>query len=339
MTDRMAPVSRRSAVAAMAAAALLPASAGAAESGGLDAVVRRAGALDQLHALVVSRDGEIVLAEAFRGPSVGRPVNVKSVSKTIVALVTGAAIARGAVPGIEARLVDFVAPPSGADPRVAAITLEDLVTMRAGLDRTSGANYGPWVSSRNWVEHALTRPFVDEPGGRFLYSTGSFHLLGVALARAAGRSLLALTRDWLGDPLGIEIPAWTRDPQGFHLGGNEMALSPLAMIRIGEMARLGGRWGGTEILPRSWIAQSWTPRTRSPFSGHAYGYGWFIAEAGGHRVAYGRGFGGQMLYVVPDLALTVAVTSDPSRPARSGGHVGDLHSLLADAIIPAMAAA
>jgi CubicO group peptidase (beta-lactamase class C family) len=333
----MPPVTRRTALAALGAMALGPIRAPASVPAGLAEVTRRAAALDQLHALVIARDGDIVLARTFRGPAVDRPVNVKSVSKTIVALLTGAAIARGAVPGLDARLADFVPPPRGADPRVRAITLEHLVTMRAGLERTSGRGYGAWVGSRNWVDHALTRPFVDEPGGRFLYSTGSFHLLGVALARATGRSLLRLSREWLGDPLGIEFPAWTRDPQGHYLGGNEMALSPLALIWLGEMVRLGGVWGGAQVLPADWIAASWTPRTRSPFSGHDYGYGWFLAEAGGHRVAYARGFGGQMLYVVPGLGLTVAVTSDPTRPARSDGHVGDLNALLAEAIVPAVA--
>jgi CubicO group peptidase (beta-lactamase class C family) len=339
MSNHPDRITRRAAMACLGAAALLPVRSRADASTGLATVARRAASLEQLHALVVAHRGEIVFAEAFRGPAVDRPVNVKSVSKTVVALLTGVAIARGAVPGVDAPLADFVPPPRGADPRVRAITLEDLVTMRAGLERTSGRGYGPWVESRNWTDHALTRPFVDEPGGRFLYSTGSFHLLGVALARATGRTLLALARDWLGDPLGIEIPAWTRDPQGYYLGGNEMALSPLALIRIGETARLGGAWGGAQVVPARWIEASWTPRTRSPFSNHDYGYGWFLARAGGRRVAYGRGYGGQMLYVAPEFGLTVAVTSDPTRPARSDGHVGDLNALLAEAIIPAVQAA
>jgi hypothetical protein len=41
-----------------------------------------------------------------------------------------------------------------------------------------------------------------------------------------------------------------------------------------------------------------------------------------------------MQCVVPDRGLTVAVTSDPDRPARSDGHVGALNGLLAEAIIP-----
>ena len=337
----MSPPTRRHAL-ALAVAALVAAPARAAPRiapAALDAALDRARGLEQLNAIVVAHHGETLAAEAFRGPPVDRPVNVKSVSKTLVAALTGVAIDRGLIAGVDQRLTAHVAPPPGADPRVAEITIDHLLTMRAGLERTSGRNYGGWVNSRNWVADALGRPFVAEPGGRFLYSTASYHLLGAALARASGRSLLALARDWLGGPLGVEIPPWTRDPQGLYMGGNNMALSPLALLRFGETARTGGLHDGRRVLPVGWIDTSWTPRTRSPWSGHRYGYGWFLAESRGRRVAYARGYGGQMVYVVPALGLTVAVTSDPTRPARSDGHVGALNALLADALIPAAEAA
>jgi CubicO group peptidase (beta-lactamase class C family) len=89
------------------------------------------------------------------------------------------------------------------------------------------------------------------------------------------------------------------------------------------------------VLPGSWVEASWTPRVRSPFTGHSYGYGWFMARARGHVVCYAWGYGGQMIYVVPALALTVAMTSDPTGPAGRNGYVRELHALLADGIIPA----
>ena len=124
--------------------------------------------MEQLHSLQIAQAGTEVLAEAFRGPGLNRSANIKSVSKTIVATLTGIAIDRGDLPSITATLGEAAAGliPAAADPRVADLTMEDLVTMRAGLDRTSGANYGSWVSSTNWVANALTRPFVAEPGGR-----------------------------------------------------------------------------------------------------------------------------------------------------------------------------
>lgn len=167
-----------------------------------------------------------------------------------------------------------------------------------------------------------------------LYSTGTTHVLGAALAEATGDSLLAQARERLGAPLGIEVAPWVRDPQGYYLGGNEMALSPLALARFGEMVRTQGAVAGTAVLSPAWIAASLTPRTRSPFSGLDYGYGWFLGRAGGARFALARGYGGQVLAVFPDLALTVAITSDPAQPARSEGYFGDIMTLLGQTLVP-----
>lgn len=294
-------------------------------------VRERARGLGQLHALVVAVDGEVVLAEAFRGAALDRPVNVKSVSKTLVATLTGAAIERGALPGVGAQALAYLRAPRGMDPRAEAVTVEDLLTMRSGFQRTSGAGYGAWVESGDWVDYVLSRPMQAAPGTRFGYSTGDYHLLAAVLTEATGASLHEVARDWMGRPLGIEIPPWTRDPQGVYMGGNNMALSPMGMLAFAEAIRLGG----APVVSGDWIAASWRPRTRSPFSGHDYGYGWFLARMGGEDLAYARGYGGQMIYVVPGVRLSVAVTSDPGLPARSGGHAGDLHALLAEAIVPA----
>jgi CubicO group peptidase (beta-lactamase class C family) len=307
-----------------------------ASGSGWEAVRAHARALPQLHSLILARDGTEVVADAPRGPGLDRLAPIKSVSKSLVALCLGAAIDRGEIAGPDAPL-GMVAPrliPPGADPRVAALTMADLVTMQTGLERTSGANYGGWVSSRNWVANALSRPFVGTPGRGMLYSTGSFHVLGAALTEATGLSLLAQMRQRIGTPLGIEIPAWTRDPQGYYLGGNEMALRPRDLLQIGEMMRLAGRHGDQRVLSAGWIAASAIPRTRSQFSGLAYGYGWFLGRGDGTEFLLARGYGGQVLCIVPDRALTLVITSDPTLPARSGGYFGDLMALISDTVLP-----
>ncbi len=324
---------------AMGAAAVLAGRGAMAQGAGWARVAAEADTYDQLRSLLVLQGGAEVLAHVARGPGLDRAVNVKSVSKTIVAALTGAAIDRGEVPSVGAT-IGALAPdliPRGADPRVSSLTVDNLVTMQAGLERTSGANYGGWVSSRDWVADALSRPFVRAPGSGMLYSTGSFHVLGAVLAEATGRSLLAQARERLGAPLGIDVPAWTRDPQGRYLGGNEMSLSPRAMARFGEMYRLGGLWQGRRVLSRAWVRASFMPQTRSAFSGLGYGYGWFLGRLGGQRFMLARGYGGQVICLVPGLELTVAVTSDPTRPARSGGYFGDLLGLIEDHVIPAAA--
>jgi CubicO group peptidase (beta-lactamase class C family) len=325
---------RRSFVAGAAALAALP-RLGAARVApeALARAAERARGLEQLHSLVVAVGGETVLEERARGPALGTPVNVKSVSKTLVATLTGAAIDRGVLPGPAAKALPYLRDraPRGIDPRAGEVTVGHLLSMRSGLARTSGPGYGAWVSSDDWVGYILRQPMAGEPGGRMRYSTGDYHLLGAVLAEAAGRSLLALARDWLGTPLGVEIPPWTRDPQGLYLGGNNMALSPRAMLAFAEAIRTGG----DPVVSRQWVETSWRARGRSPFSGHDYGYGWFLARLGGAEVRYARGYGGQMIYVLPELAMSVAITSDPTRPARSEGHAGALHALVGDVLVPA----
>lgn len=304
-------------------------------------VLTRAQRLDQMHAIAVAQGGTTVFAQALRGPTLSRAVPIKSVSKSLVALLLGAALDRGEIASVETTLGE-VAPdliPEGADPRVATLTMADLVTMQAGLERTSGANYGSWVSSRNWVADALSRPMVATPGQGMLYSTGSFHVLGVALTEATGLSLHAQMRQRIGDPLGIDIPAWTRDPQGYFLGGNEMALRPEDLLKVGEMVRLGGVSGGRQVISHGWLSASAVARTRSRFSGLDYGYGWFLGRADGAEYMLARGYGGQVLCIVPERALTLVITSDPTRPARSRGYFGALVALLEEAILPTARAA
>ena len=302
---------------------------------GLARLLEAADALPQLNALVVARGGEVLVDEAFRGPATTRPVNIKSASKTVLATVAGLAIADGVLDGLEQRVAPLLDVPNNADARVGDITVEHLLSMRAGLESTSGRNYGPWAVSRNPVAHALARPMVDAPGGRMIYSTGTSHLLSAALTSASGESTLALSRRLLGEPLGIDIPSWPRDPRGIYYGGNDMRLSPRDLLRFGELFRLGGTLDGTDILPEGWIADAWRPRGRSRWSGDGYGLGWWLRSIGGFRVPYAWGYGGQMLYVVPELEMTVAMTSlsDPAQTRR--GHVRSLHGLMRDHVVPA----
>ncbi|MET0185856.1 MAG: serine hydrolase [Achromobacter sp.] len=313
----------------------------AALSARLDVIADRAGALSRLNTLIVARNGSIVLERGYRGAQLDAPVNIKSASKVIVSALVGRAIDEGLIANVGASIRPLLTKrlPGDANPRLGEISVEDLLTMRAGLERTSGPNYGRWIASRDWVGYIVSRPFVDEPGGRMLYSTGSSHLLSAILTDASRRSTLQLAQRWLGDPLDIRFAGWDRDPQGVYLGGNNMAMSPRALFAFGDMMRAGGiNARGERVLSEAWIKASWTPRTQSQFTGDAYGYGWFITEAAGHPVYYAWGYGGQLLYVVPTLGLTVVMTSDPNQPSGSDGYLQQLHTLFEQDIVGAVIA-
>lgn len=316
-------------------ALVLPAPALAQTAAPFDAALAMAVGMPNLRTLIVAREGVPMLERAFRGASLDRPANIKSASKTVLAMLAGIALERGVLRDLDHPIGPVLgrAIPTEADPRVRDITLRHLLAMRAGLERTSGANYGRWVSSRDWLRFALTRPMEDEPGGRMIYSTGTSHILGAVLVRASGRTLHQLAREWLGTPLGIAIPDWPRAPEGLHFGGNEMLMSPRALLGFGEACRRGG--GG--VIPAAFLEASWMPQARSDWSGQLYGLGWWIGEAQGSRVVYAWGFGGQMLYLIPDRGLTVVMTANPDVP-RVSGQVREMHALLTQGILPTFAA-
>jgi CubicO group peptidase (beta-lactamase class C family) len=299
----------------------------------------QAALLPRLHALVIARHGVIQVERRFRGPGLDVPVNVKSVSKSIVSALVGIAIAEGKLEGVAQPIAPFFERYAGrTDARFSRVTVGDLLTMRSGLARTSGEGYMPWVSSRNWVEHILLSPMIAEPASTMIYSTGNTHLLSAVLTRATGTSTFAYARERLARPLGIKLPAWQRDPQGIYFGGNQMRLSPRALVRIGELYRNGGVHEGAQVLPRSWVEASLAPHTRSIFSGLLYGYGWFLGEVSGHPMYFAWGHGGQFIFVIPDLAMTVVTTSRPDGP-RDFEHLEALFDLLGGPIVGAAVAA
>ncbi len=291
--------------------------------------------LTPLKTVIVSRSGVVVAERGYRGNRPSDSTNIKSASKSIVSALVGIAIDKGLLEGPDQKIAQLLAAelPASPDPRLQEITIGHLLSMQAGLGRLSGPNYGRWVASRNWVRFALAQPFDDVPGGQMLYSTASTHLLSAILTKVSGRSTLALAREWLGPVNGFRINAWDRDPQGIYLGGNQMAMSARSLLAFGEVYRNGGKTAdGKQVVSAQWVAQSWQPRTNSRFSGDIYSYGWFQREIAGETVHFAWGYGGQMLYIVPALELTVVMTSQESGPSARTGYRDALHLLLGDII-------
>ncbi|WP_242465116.1 serine hydrolase domain-containing protein [Rhodospirillum rubrum] len=225
----------------------------------LERILDRAAQFGALETVIIAQSGYTLAERGYRGHSPGAPTNIKSASKSVISALVGIAIDKGVLSGTDQKIAPLLASdlPADPDPRLAEITIGNLLSMQAGLGRTSGPFYGRWVASANWVRAALARPFADDPGGRMLYSTGSSHLLSAILTRTTGRSTLALARDWLGAQPGFVLSGWDRDPQGIYFGGNQMAMSPRALLAFGELYRTRGKTAeGRHVIPAAWIDQS-----------------------------------------------------------------------------------
>ena len=300
-------------------------------------VLAKARELPRLRSLLISVDGKILEEQYFNGAQAGRAENLKSASKSVLSALVGIALDRGYLKSVREGIGNFFPQYfTGEDAKKKTITIEDLLTMRSGLEGTSNVNYGRWVQSSHWVRHVLSRPLVDEPGGRMIYSTGNSHLLSALLTQATRVSTFEFARRYLADPLGIPLTPWVRDPQGIFLGGNEMHWTPRGMLAFGELYLNRGRVGGRQVVAQGWIQESLKPRTRSSWSGREYGYGWWIDSLGGHATYYAWGHGGQFIFVVPALKLVVATTSVPMPGDGRREHQHAIYDLMEREIIPAV---
>lgn len=310
--------------------------------------------LPKLHSLLVHARGTLVFERYYHGARADRPANVKSASKSVIAALVGIAIDEKRIPSVREPLTTYF--PSlarDADRRKRAITVEDLLTMRPGLESTSGRNYGRWVSSRNWVQFVLARPMTADPGAAMDYSTGNTHLLSAILTRATGMSTRDYANRVLARPLGFTLPPWPTDPQGIYFGGNDMLMTPRQLLAVGRLFLDGGRADGRQVVPEAWVTRSCTGRPRElpewargleargesdPLRDRQYGYGWWVHEIGGHATCFAWGYGGQYAFVVPSLQLVVATTSSPDVSEERRDHRRQLVEMLTRLVVAPLAA-
>jgi CubicO group peptidase (beta-lactamase class C family) len=317
----------------------------------------------QLRSLLVVRHGSLVYERYWDGDaSTGQ--EAFSVTKSFTGALVGIALRDHQLKGLDQTVGELLAAhlPADADPRLAKVTVGQLLTMTAGLagdDPSPGGDPGLTVrlrQSRDWVRHILGRKLVTRPGTTFAYSNAGSHLLSAIVADATGQSTLAFARAKLFTPLGIRSEhafepvdvahstraaeqayeraavAWPTDPQGYHTGFGGLKLPARDLAKLGYLYLNGGRWDGVQVVPAGYVRASTQPQSHPPPSVgvDGYGYQWWVASEHGHPSFVAHGFGGQVVQVIPDLDLVVVITTDAERQRD------DAQNLVGETIIPAI---
>ena len=293
-----------------------------------------------LHSVVVVRNGRLVFERYFEGEDTARgnrPMGVvsfkpdtlhdlRSVSKSIVGLLYGIALAAGKVPAPEDQLMKSFPEYAdlAADPERNRWTLHHVLTMTMGTDWNESMPYTNPANSETAMDMApdryryiLGRPIVTEPGKRWVYNGGATALLGRLIARGTGKSLHEYARETLFDPLGIGPTDWHADKAGELIAASGIRMTPRDLARIGQLVLRGGAWEGRSVVPAEWIARCTTPVV--PINDKVeYGYQWYggtfafetpTIPQSNQRFRYALGNGGQRLTVFPELDLIVVSTA------------------------------
>lgn len=293
------------------------------------------GLLPGLHAVAMSRKGDLAFEEYFAGhdEAILRDLghvdfapetlhDVRSITKSIVGILYGIALDRGLVPALEAPLVDSFPeyPDLAADPERRKRTIRHALTMTLGLEWDESKPYTSVENSEIAMECApdryrfvLERPIVGPPGESWIYCGGAVALIGAIIERGTGMALPAFAAEALFAPLGITTSEWFKGEDGVYSAAAGLRLGTRDLLRIGAMLLDGGRFNGTQIVSEAWLAAAFQPRVGIPNGPEHYGYLWFIGEVevptlgGPRRTIGGYGNGGQRLLLLPDAALACVI--------------------------------
>lgn len=243
-------------------------------------------------AFLVAKGDVLVHEEYANGMSPDSHHLMNSVTKTVLAMLAGIFVGRGAIRPDD-RIAHLV--PELADTAFAQTTL------RHALDMSAAVAYGEDYDDADadfWKETAVVgwRPALvrsDSPrtlldfarslrtteqrdGAGFHYRTVLTNVAGLALERATGRPLADLLDTELWSRLGCEQDAAiVADRAGFPYVGAGMNACARDLARFGRMIVGRGRIDGVQLVPESWIEDTLRPDPEAvaAFAATEYGAG------------------------------------------------------------------
>ncbi|HWB50659.1 MAG TPA: serine hydrolase [Stellaceae bacterium] len=291
-------------------------------------------------ALVVLRDGRIVIERYGNGMGPRTPHILMSVSKSLLGLLTGILVDRGKLDP-DGLVTDVV--PELAGTAYEGARIRHLLDMRTGVafDEDYLATSGPIVEYRkatNWNplgpggspsdlrSFYQTLRVSDGPhGGRFHYISPNTDLLGWVVERASGQRFAELMSACLWQPMGAACSAYTTvDRLGAPRCAGGVCTTARDLARVGQLLVDRGARDGTQIIPSAWIdditlngsPSAWAAGVFAPFfPGRRMHYRnkWYV-DVDDAPLMFGLGIHGQYLFVDRRNRIVVAMMSSQADP-------------------------
>ncbi len=280
------------------------------------------------------KDGRTFYEDCWHGFTTEDAVNVMSVTKGVMSLLTGIAIDKGCIAGVDRKVLEFFPDYNvkRGEKTIYDVTLRHLLTMTAPYKYRSE----PWkkvCTSDDW-----TCAVLDFLGGRkgitgeFKYATLGIQILAGVIENATGEKCIDFANRYLFAPIGIpehkihgdsskedqfdylmnKAPRkneWYSDPKETVTAGWGLCLSARDLAKLGELVLGEGKFSNKRIISRSYINEMTTPYIKlgEMFGNMEYGYLWYKPYED-RNVFAAIGDGGNVIYVNKDENIAVGVT-------------------------------
>ncbi len=298
---------------------------------------------EYLHCILILKNGKLVLEEYFRTADRDDLFHLQSTTKTFTSALIGIAIDNGYIESLDEPVYQFFPEYAGLfnDPKK-QITIEHFITMSSGLEwnevSTSilGAENDNIIGNYcgDYIGYVLSKPLIYQPGTHYYYNSGGVMALGGIIYNTAGIHADRFAEIFLFGPLGITDYFWPGQADGLPWTSGGLALKPRDMLKFGLLYLNGGVWDNEQVINSEFVEDSVTPFI-SMNDQIEYGYLWWLQNWDGYDVHYTSGYGGQNIFIIPELGIVVAATADYSNAARVGLQQMEVWALVEDYVVPA----
>jgi len=277
----------------------------------------RAGEIRNLRSLLVARNNVLISEVYFATNAQDDLHDVMSVTKSFTSTLIGIAIDKGYITGLDQTLGEFIDSSVYNLPEdKAAISLYNMLRMSAGIpwkELGGESEFVDWYyHSADHINYILDKEMTYTPGTQFNYSDGTAHLVSVVLTEATGMTALEFAVENLFEPLGIEAYSWTADNRGYNFGGVRLKITPLTMLKFGQMILDNGFHESHQIVSASWIEEATRSHIETgdivPFQ-NGYGLFWWTGRTNGVDYFFANGYGGQFIVILPALEMVVVASN------------------------------
>lgn len=320
----------------------------------LEAAIR-SGEFKKIGSVLIARQGKLVYEKYFDGDA-STLRDTRSATKSITDVLVGIALDDHKLTGVDAKILsllpDHARRLQNPDPRKAAITVEDFLTMSSPLEcddwnDASRGNEEHMYLVEDWAQFILDLPIrgrmrVGErpetpPYGRFFsYCTGGVFTLSEVLQKATGMRVDRYAREKLFQPLGITDAEWVYSPMNIPQTGGGLRLTSRDLLKVAQLYLDGGVWGGKRVISEAWVCDSTRPHARIDETTE-YGYLWWLKDfksgTNSYKGFFMSGNGGNKVIAIPALDVTVVITSTNY---NTRGMHEQTEKILTDYVLPAI---
>ncbi|KJV36444.1 serine hydrolase domain-containing protein [Luteibacter yeojuensis] len=199
-------------------------------------------------AMVIWKDGKEI-GHYYAGGSAPEPIELMSVTKSVVSLGIGQLIDEGKIKSLDQPVADFY--PEWRQGQKAAITVRMLLDHYSGIQAgTPGTEIYPAPDA---VQLALAAELDSPPGTRFVYNNKAVNLLAGIVLKVTGKPMDGFFREGLFKAMDITPGNWETDKAGNPYAMAGLPLTAADLGKLGALVMQRGEWKGKQLVSTRYI--------------------------------------------------------------------------------------